>query len=128
MTIDFDDDEIEDLDDEDHDEMEDIDDGEYHDEVEDLDDDEHHDEVEDLDDGEHHDEVGDPEDGEYVPPVPQRLSNPRSLSPVLSAKPRSGGLWPCGVPNCSCRAYDALTEGNDCSCTHSYKLHLNGRY
>jgi hypothetical protein len=49
------------------------------DEVEDLDDGEHHDEVGDLDDGEHHDEVGDLDDGEYVAPAPQRSSNPRSL-------------------------------------------------
>jgi len=70
MAIDFDDDDVEDLDDDEH----------HDDDVEGLDDDEYYDDdVEDLDDDEHHD------DDEYVPPSPRRSSNPRSLSPVLSA-------------------------------------------
>jgi hypothetical protein len=126
MAIDFDDD-YEDFDDDDGD----LDDDEHHDDDDgDLDDDEHHDDddVEDLDDDEHHDSDEHHEDDEYMPPAPRRSTNPRSLSPVLSAKHRSGGLWPCGVRYCSCLGYEAPTEGDDCSCTHAYKLHLNGRY
>ena len=116
INFDDDDDDVEDLDDDEHDD----------DDVEDLDDDEHHDDdVEDLDDDEHHD------DDEYVPPAPRRLTNPRSLSPLLSAKHRSGALWPCGVPNClsKCLGYDGLPGwGNLCSCNHLYEQHQNGRY
>jgi hypothetical protein len=103
MTIDFDDD------------------VDFDDDDVDLDDDGHHD---DDDDDEHHD------DEEYVPPAPRRLTNPRSLSPVLSARHRSGGLWPCGVHNCSCLEYKGTAIDNYLctSCTHLFQLHLNGRY
>jgi hypothetical protein len=121
MTIDFDDD-YEDFDDH---EMEDLDDGEHHDEVEDLDDGEYHDDVENLDNDEHHDEVGDLDEGEYVPPAPRRAINPRSLSPVLSTKPRSGGLFPCQA--CKCERYLGIQNwGYTCerpTCKHLYDEH-----
>jgi hypothetical protein len=55
------------------------------------------------DDYEDFDDHGDLDDGveaiadddEYVPPAPRRSTNPRSSSPVLSAKPRSGRLFSC---------------------------------
>jgi hypothetical protein len=110
MTIDFDDD-YEDFDDDG-----DLDDDEHHDDVEDHDDDEHHDDVEDLTDEAHHDDTEHHDDDEYVPPAPRRL-----------AKHRSGGLWPCGVPHCDCKAYDG-TEGTgySCACGHLYQIHLHG--
>ena len=123
MAIDFDDDDVEDLDDDEHhdDDVEDLDDDEHNDDdVEDLDDDEHHDDdVDNLDDDEHHD------NDEYVPPAPRRSTNPRSLSPVLSAKPRSGGLFPCGIVGCPCKAYVGIPSyGNACdSCNHLYDVH-----
>ena len=93
------------------------------DDVEDLDDDEHHDDdVEDLDDDEHHD------DDEYVPPAPRRSTNPRSLSPVLSARHRSGGLsggsFRCGIVGCLCPEYAGIPSyGNICdSCKHLYDV------
>ena len=92
------------------------------------DDDEHHDDDKHHDDDEHHDDNDDHhehDEAEYVAPAPQRIASPRSLSPTLSAKPRSGGLWPC--PHCSCKAYVGIpTWGNLCSCTHLYDDHLNG--
>ena len=82
----------------------------------DLDDDEHHDDddLEDRDD-----------DDEYVPPAPRRSTNQRSLSPVLSARPRSGGLFPCGIVGCLCGAYVGIASyGNTCdSCKHLYDIH-----
>jgi hypothetical protein len=113
MAIDFDDD-YEDFDDDDGD----LDDDEHHDDdVEDLD--------EDLDDDEHHDNDEHHDDDEYVPPAPRRSTNPRSLSPVLSARPRSGGLFPCGIVGCPCGAYVGIASyGNTCdSCKHLYDIH-----
>lgn len=122
MTIDFDDD-YEDFDDDG-----DLADDKHHEDVEDLDDeahddDEHHDDVEDLADETHDDDTQHHDDEEYVPPAPRRSTNPRSLS----AKHRSGGLWPCGVPHCACKAYDG-TEGTgySCACGHLYQIHLHG--
>jgi hypothetical protein len=129
MIIDLEDD-YEDFDDDGDldDEMEDIDDdGDFDDEVEDVADDGDLSD-EDVADDEHHDDGVEAiaDDDEYVPPAPRRSTNPRSLSPVLSAKPRSGGLFSCW--QCSCEAFRGrFAFKENCTrpgCNHLYEEHL----